>query len=199
MTFRCLSPYCKPSMIVMSQREDVHLYCPVFTSLLKLILLSRKDYCPALYTLANSDITSGRMYCPALYILTNSDITERILHCQGLMEVCLYVVLPWSWYICYIIFLMLVIMCRIQAFITWVFLAPSLILFIVIYKIYVIKLYFNSKNLCALLLSTFCFQRNSQKMHWKKAVKLFLIFLILTLDCLFPILQFTQNIKLHTI
>lgn len=101
--------------------------------------------------------------------------------------------------ICYIIFLMLVIMCRIQAFITWVFLAPSLILFIVIYKIYVIKLYFNSKNLCALLLSTFCFQRNSQKMHWKKAVKLFLIFLILTLDCLFPILQFTQNIKLHTI
>lgn len=54
-------------------------------------------------------------------------------------------------------------MCRIQAFITWVFLAPSLILFIVIYKIYVIKLYFNSKNLCALLLSTFCFQRNSQK------------------------------------
>lgn len=86
MTFRCLSPYCKPSMIVMSQREDVHLYCPVFTSLLKLISLSRKDYCPALYTLANSDITSGRMYCPALYILTNSDITERILHCQGLME-----------------------------------------------------------------------------------------------------------------
>lgn len=86
MTFRCLSPYCKPSMIVMSQREDVHLYCPAFTSLLKLISLSRKDYCPALYILANSDITSGRMYCPALYILTNSDITRRILHCQGLME-----------------------------------------------------------------------------------------------------------------
>lgn len=198
MTLRCLSPYCKPSMIVMSQREDVHLYCPAFTSLLKLISLSRKDYCPALYTLANSDITSGNVLSCFVHPYKQWYHWKDIA-LSGFDGVCLYVVLPWSWYICYIIFLMLVIMCRIQAFITWVFLAPSLILFIVIYKIYVIKLYFNSKNLCALLWSTFRFQRNSQKMHWKKAVKLFLIFLILTLDCLFPILQFTQNIKLHTI
>lgn len=142
-------------------------------------------------------VTLLQVECIALLCTSLQTVIDIAL--SGFDGVCLYVVLPWSWYICYIIFLMLVIMCRIQAFITWVFLAPSLILFIVIYKIYVIKLYFNSKNLCALLLSTVCFQRNSQKMHWKKAVKLFLIFLILTLDCLFPILQFTQNIKLHTI
>lgn len=62
----------------MSQREDVHLYCPAFTSLLKLISLSRKDYCPALYILDNIDITSGRIYCPAQYILADSDITVRV-------------------------------------------------------------------------------------------------------------------------
>lgn len=80
-------------------------------------------------------------------------------------------------------------MCRIQAFITWVFLAPSLILFIVIYKIYVIKLYFNSKNLCALLLSTVCFQGNSQKMQWKRAVKL-VFFYFSNIDIGLPISHF---------
>lgn len=49
-----------------------------------------------------------------------------------------------------------------------------------LYKIYVIKLYFNSKNLCVLLFSTVFFKEIHTEMQWMRAIKLCHNFMILT-------------------
>lgn len=120
MTFGCLSLHCKFFLIVMSQREDVHLYCPAFIILyesdiipwrmyrpcrflLTVISLSREGLLPCLvYSCYYWYHWAGRIYCPALYIL--ADITELegciALFCTSLLsDITLGEICCPAWYI----------------------------------------------------------------------------------------------------